>query len=129
MVKLSGYFGGHAGTMKIYVGIFEVGSGTFTVFSDSEIDFVGSYHAFGQAGTFSIRIQLADGNPAATSGRCSVTLNAATDSVAKYHADSTRLTINTTLNPTPVLIYGSQGGTQIDGIPGHNLWIGQWGMA
>src|SRR5215471_10532379 len=123
MAKLGMYFGTHAGSLKIYVGIFQVGSGTFTVFNNSEVDFTGSYEAFGQAGTFAIRIRLSGGSPAATSGPCEVTLNASTDAVAKYQVDGTKLTIATKLNPTPVAIYGSQGGTQIDGISGHNLWI------
>src|SRR5215469_12147605 len=124
MAKLGAYFGTHAGTLKIYVGLFPVGSGTFTVFNDSEVDFSGSYQVFGQAGTFSIRVRLTDGNAAATSGKCAVTLNASTDAAAKYQVDGTNLTIATALNQTPVAIYGNQGGTQIDGISGHNLWIG-----
>src|SRR5215471_20260571 len=79
MANLGMYFGSHAGSMKIYVGIFQVGSGSFTVFKDSEVDFAGSYQAFGQAGTFTIRIRLTGSNPAATSGSCEVTLNASTD--------------------------------------------------
>jgi hypothetical protein len=124
MATLGPHFGSHAGTLKIYVGFFQVGSGTFTVFNDREVDFAGSYQAFGHAGKFSIRIQLADNNPAAISGSCEVTLNAKTDASAKYEIHGTKLTIATTLNQTPVAIYGNQGGTQIDGISGHNLWIG-----
>ena len=35
-----------------------------------------------------------------------------------------KLILTTTLNPTPVSVYTSQGGTQFDGVSGHNLWIG-----
>jgi hypothetical protein len=128
MTGLSVFFGSHAGVLKIYVGLFQVGSGAFTVFNDSEVDFSGSYQAFGQAGTFSIRIQLqtTNGSLAANAGTCAVTLNAKTDPGAKYQIDSSTLTIRTTLNDIPVAVHASQGGTEIDGISGHNLWIGQW---
>jgi hypothetical protein len=129
MAKLGAYFGTHAGSLEMYVGIFQVGSGTFKTFNDAEVDFAGSYQAFGQSGTFTIRIRLTDANPAATSGPCEITLNAKSDAAAKYAVDGTKLTITTKLNQTPVAIYGSQGGTQVDGISGHNLWIGQWGAA
>ena len=129
MAKLGAFFGTHTGSLKIYVGLFQVGAGSFTAFNDLEVDFAGSYEAFGQAGTFTIRIQLADGSPAAASGACQVTMNTTTDTAAKYHAKGKKLTITTTLNQTPIAIYGSQGGTQIDGVSGHNLWIGEWGTA
>jgi hypothetical protein len=124
MAKLGPHFGTHADPLKICVGFFQVGSGTFTVFNDREVDFAGSYQAFGQTGTFTIRIRLTDSNPAAVSGPCEVTLNGSTDVSAKYEVHGAKLTIATTLNRTPVAIYGNQGGTQIDGISGHNLWIG-----
>jgi hypothetical protein len=115
MAKLGMHFGTHGGSLKIYVGIFQVGSGTFTAFDNSEIDFTGSYQPFGQpAPSASASTSLR--NPAATSGACEVTLNASTDSAANYEVDGTKLTTGTTLNPTPVTIYASQGGTQIDGI-------------
>jgi len=125
MATLGNFFGTHTGELKIYVGIFSVGSGAFTAFNDAEAGFGGSYEAFGQEGTFSIQIKLTDGNPTSKSGPCEVTLNTRTDPGAKYGADGARLTISTKLNQTPVAIYVSQGGTQIDGISGHNLWIGQ----
>lgn len=124
MAKLGPHFGSHNGSLKIYVGFFQVGSGAFTLFNDGEIDFAGSYQAFGQTGTFTIRIQLTDSSPAAVSGSCEVTLNASADATAQYEVHGTKLMIVTKLNPTPVAIYGNQGGTQIDGISGHNLWIG-----
>jgi hypothetical protein len=123
MAKLGAYFGPHAGPLKIWVGFFEVGMGSFTGFSDTDVGFAGSYKAFGQAGNFNIRIRLTDTKPA-TSGSCEVTLNASSDAAAKYAIQGAKLTITTKLNQTPVAIYGSQGGTQIDGISGHNLWIG-----
>lgn len=124
MAKLSPHFGSHAGPMKIWVGFFQIGSGSFSLFSDAEADFAGSYQAFGQAGDFNLRIWLTDGNPSATSGRCEVTLNGNADATAKYEVHGTTLTVATTLNPGPVSVYRNQGGTQIDGISGHNLWIG-----
>jgi hypothetical protein len=124
MAKLSVYFGNHSGALKIYVGFFPVGSGAFTVLNDHEVDFAGSYQAFGQVGTFAIRIRLADGSQAAASGSCEVTLNGNTDASAKYEVHGVKLTISTTLNLTPVAVYRNQNGTQIDSISGHNLWIG-----
>jgi hypothetical protein len=124
MAKLSPYFGVHAGPLKIWVGFFKVGSGTFKLFNDTEADFAGSYNAFGQAGTFNLRVRLADPNPTAVSGRCEVTLNGSADSAAKYEVHGSKLTVATTLNSTPVAVYRNESGTQIDGISGHNLWIG-----
>ncbi|MBM7488133.1 hypothetical protein ACVWWI_006316 [Bradyrhizobium sp. USDA 3686] len=124
MAKLSLYFGNHSEVLKIYVGFFEVGSGTFSVLNDSEVDFAGSYHAFGQAGNFTIGIQLTEDNSAAVSGLCEVTLNGSIDASARYEVHGAKLTIVTTLNRTLVAIYRNQNGTQIDGVSGHNLWIG-----
>jgi hypothetical protein len=124
MAKLSPYFGVHAGPLKIWVGFFEVGSGTFRVFDDTEADFTGSYEAFGQAGTFSLRVRLADRNPTAVSGQCEVALNGNSDVAAKYEVHGAKLTVATTLNSTPVAVYRNERGTQVDGISGHNLWIG-----
>jgi hypothetical protein len=129
MAKLGTYFGTHAGTLKIYVGFFEVGSGTFSVFNDAEVDFAGSYQTFAQSGTFAIRIRLTDNDPAAISGSCEVTLNEDVDDAAKYEVHGAKLTVATTLNPTPVRVYRNQGGTQIDGVSGHDLWIGQSAIA
>jgi hypothetical protein len=124
MAKLSLYFGNHSGTLRIYVGFFQVGSGAFTVLNDHEVDFAGSYQAFGQAGTFTIRIRLNDGSPTAVSGSCEVALNGSTDASAKFEVHGVKLTIVTTLNRTPVAISRNQNGTQIDGISDHSLWIG-----
>jgi hypothetical protein len=124
MARPSPYFGVHAGPLKIWVGFFEVGSGTFSLLNDTEADFAGAYKAFGQAGNFSLRVRLADPNPAATSDKCEVTLNGKADVGAKYEVHGAQLTVATTLNPTPVAVYCNQNGTQIDGISGHNLWIG-----
>jgi hypothetical protein len=124
MTKLSVYFGNHSDVLKIYVGFFQVGSGTFSVLNDREVDFTGSYNAFGQVGTFTIRIRLTDGISGAVSGSCEVTLNGSIDASAKYEVHGVKLMIVTTLNQTPVAIYRNQSGTQIDGISGHNLWIG-----
>src|SRR3954453_11776318 len=98
MAKLSLYFGNHSDALKIYVGFFQVGSGTFTVVTDREVDFAGSYQAFGQAGTFTIRIRLSDDTQGAAFGACEVTLNGSTDAAAKYEVHGVKLTIVTTLN-------------------------------
>ena len=60
----------------------------------------------------------------AQSGPCTLTLNGKTDKAATYQADSSKLTITTTLNAEPIDIYTKQSGTQVDNISGHNLWIG-----
>jgi len=125
LAKLGSYFGTHAGRLKIYVGFFEVGSGAVTLFSDAEVDFAGSYHVFGQSGEFTLGIRLTDGDQGRTAGPCEVTLNGETDATAKYEVHGAKLTIATTLNRTPVAIYPNKAGTQIDGVSGHNLWIGE----
>ena len=124
-IVLTQFFGGHSGTLSIYVGVFSVGSGTFTTFTAGQATFSGSYNAFGQSGTFTISIQplTAQSN---SSGTCQLTLNGTADNAAKYQIDGNKLTLTTTLNPGPVDIYPSQGGTQIDGVSGHSLWIGVW---
>jgi len=124
MAKLDAYFGPHAGSLKIYVGIFSVGQGSFPSFGQFETTFDGSYSAFGQSGTFDIKVLLTDKNAGATNGPCSITLNGKTDASAQYQADGSKLSIKTALNATPIEIYRSQGGTQVDGVSGHNLWIG-----
>jgi hypothetical protein len=124
-IVLTQFFGGHSGTLSIYVGVFSVGSGNFTTFTAAQATFSGSYNAFGQSGAFTISVEplTAQSN---SSGTCKLTLNATTDNAATYQINGNKLTVATTLNRTPVDIYPSQGGTQIDGISGHNLWIGQW---
>ncbi len=124
MAKLDPYFGPHAGSLKIYVGIFSIGTGDFTAFSDFQAAFAGSYSAFGQSGTFAIAIGLTDQNPASTSGACQVTLNGKSDSAAKYQVNAQKLTITTALNDAPLDIYTNQNGTQVDNISGHSIWIG-----
>jgi hypothetical protein len=124
MAKLNTYFGPHAGNLKIYVGIFSVGQGTFTHFDEFAAAFNGSYNAFGQNGTFDIKLALSDRNAAAQSGPCTITLNGKTDNAARYDATNGKLVITTALNPDPIDIYVSQNGTQVDEISGHNLWIG-----
>lgn len=127
MAKLASYFGPHSGLLKIYVFIAQIGSGSFQTFDDFQAKFVGSYEVGGQPGTFTIAISLTDHNPASASGGCEITLNDKTDKVATYHASGQKLTITTKLNDTPIDVYVSQGGTQVDRISGHNIWIGQWG--
>jgi hypothetical protein len=127
MAKLSTHFGPHIGSLNIYVGFFNVGSGKFTTFNDTETEFAGSYQIFLTAGAFNIRILLTHNNPDATTGPCEITLNESVDTTAKYEVHGEKLMIATTLNETPVAIYLNNGGTQIDSISGHNIWIGQGG--
>ncbi len=126
MVALDQYFGTHAGDLKIYVGLFKVGSGSFTSFTPTQAAFSGSYEAFGNSGNFAIVIQLLNAQNAAH-GSCKVTLNNSVDATATYAIAGSKFSLQTGLNPTPIVIYKSQGGTQFDGVSGHNLWIGQWG--
>ncbi|UWU94928.1 hypothetical protein [Bradyrhizobium sp. CB1015] len=105
--------------------VFKVGSGSFTSFNATMAAFTGSYNAFGSSGTFTIAIQLVHAQNA-TSGTCNVTLNNSTDANAAYTVSGNKFSLQTNLNPTPIDIYVSQGGTQFDGVSGHNLWIGQW---
>jgi hypothetical protein len=123
-IVLTQFFGDHTGTLKIYVAIFPVGWGSFTSFTADQATFSGSYNAFGQSGTFTISVQSLTAQ-SASSGTCKLTLNGTTDNAAKYQVNGSKLTLTTTLNSTPVDIYPSQGGTQVDGISGHNLWIGE----
>lgn len=127
MAKLTKFIGPHDGQLKIYVGMWNVGSGRFKSCKDFELEFSGSYQAFGQSGEFAIAIQLTDQNPQSSSGPCSVTLNGTTDTDAEYSVAGERLTITTALNNAPIDLYVKQTGTQVDNISGHNLWIGQWG--
>jgi len=127
MATLGPYFGTHTGDLKIYIGIFQIGSGSFVSFDDFNAKFTGSYEVVGRPGTFTIAITLSDANPAGSSGSCEITLNEETDNATTYRVDGQKLTFTTRLNDTPVAVYSSQGGTQIDGISGHNVWIGQWG--
>jgi hypothetical protein len=125
MAGLGQYFGTHTGNLKIYVGLFQVGSGSFTSFNPTLAAFTGSYDAFGNSGTFTIAIQLLNAQNA-SSGSCKVTLNDRTDTGAAYSIAGNKFSLQTDLNPTRIVIYASQGGTQFDGVSGHNLWIGQW---
>lgn len=124
MAKLEPYFGPHTGALRIFVGIFQVGSGDFPTFTDYQAAFVGSYSAFGQSGTFTISIALTDQNPSSTSGPCQIILNGKTDKAAKYQVNGPKLTITTVLAETPLNIYPNQNGTQVDNISGHSIWIG-----
>lgn len=125
MVGLDQFFGTHTGDLKIYLGLFKVGSGSFTSFNSNLAAFSGSYNAFGSSGTFTIEVQLLHAQNA-PSGTCRVTLNNSTDASAAYTVAGDKFSLQTNLNPTPIDIYVSQGGTQLDGVSGHNLWIGQW---
>jgi len=123
MAALSSYFGTHTGNLNIYIGPWQVGSGTFQPFTDLDAGFLGSYAVFGQQGTFSIRITLT-GDTSKSAGSCRIALNGQTDNAAQYQVNGTKLTFNTTLNPTPIDVYIKENGTQIDGVSGHNFWVG-----
>jgi hypothetical protein len=122
-IELAKYFGDRTGTLKIYLGFFSVGWGTFTTFTDTQMTFSGSYDAFGQSGTFTLSIQLP--NQPTPSGTCELTLNTKSDNAAQYQTAGNVLMLVTTLNPTPIKIYPNHGGTQVDGVSGHNFWIGE----
>lgn len=124
MAKLGGFFGPHGGALRIFVGFFDIGSGTFGAFGDFAAKFAGSYNAMGQSGTFTINVALTDQNATSASGPCTITLNDKTDSAATYQANGSKLTVTTALNDAPLHIYPSQSGTQIDNISDHNIWIG-----
>jgi hypothetical protein len=124
MAKLDPFFGPHAGSLQIYVASFSVGSGKFTAFSDYQADFTGSYSFLFQSGNITIAIGLSDQNAASTSGPCKISLNGNTDAAANYLVIGQRLRINTTLNDLPIDVYVSNGGTQVDNVSGHNIWIG-----
>lgn len=125
MEKLDPYFGTHAGNLNIYLAHFPVGSGSFGTFTDYLVQFAGSYSTIFSSGNFAIAIGLIDQNPASSSGPCKVTLNSQTDNAAIYSTNGQKLTITTSLNTTPFDFYVSQGGTQVDNVAGHSIWIGQ----
>jgi hypothetical protein len=113
--------------LKIYVKNFWVGNGAFNAFENSTAEFEGSYNFLGNSGTFAIAIKLTDNKPKNKSGGCEITLNGETDSGAKYRVRDQKLTLTTKLNNKAIDVYPSQGGTQIDGVSGHDVWIGHWG--
>jgi hypothetical protein len=124
MANLGAYFGPHTGQKKIYVGKFAVGSGSFPSFSNFQAQFAGSYSFLFYSGTFKIALSLSDQDSASKSGPCQVTLNDQTDNAATYKVSGKKLIVTTTLNDTPLQIYPSQNGTQVDNISNHNIWIG-----
>jgi hypothetical protein len=73
---------------------------------------------------FKIGLKLTDQNAGNTSGPCQVTLNGKTDNAASYKADAQKLTIKTSLHDSPLEIYKSKNGTQVDHISDHHIWIG-----
>ena len=124
MSKLGAFFGPHAGTLRIFVGPFAVGSGRFKSFSDFEAEFAGKYEFLGQSGTVNLEITLTDQNPDNKSGPCDITLNDKPDKKATYKVAGKTLTIKTKLNDEPISVHVVQGGTQVDNISGHNIWFG-----
>jgi hypothetical protein len=124
MATLPPFFGNHTGMLKIYVSVFAVGSGNFAIFDNEQVKFAGSYTFFTQDGAIALGLKLTDNNPAATTGTCAITLNSQTDNAATYQVVGEKLSITTTLNDGAVQVYSSQNGTQIDGVSGHNVWIG-----
>jgi hypothetical protein len=124
MAKLGPYFGPHNGGRKVYLGIFQVGSGSFPDFTDFQVQFAGSYSALGHSGLFKLGLSLTDQNTASLSGPCQATLNDQTDTAATYQVTGQKLVVTTALNDTPLEIYRSQNGTQVDNISNHNIWIG-----
>ena len=124
IASLGSYFGNHAGDMAIWVAPFRVGKGRFQTFTDFQAAFTGSYAFLGQHGTLAITVKLTDEKPEQSTGPCQLTLNDKTDDAAKYSIVGQKIVLTTKLNATPVDIYKNQGGTQIDNISNHNVWIG-----
>jgi hypothetical protein len=121
MAKLQPYFGPHAGTLKIYVASFDVGSGSFSAFADFQAAFAGSYDFLGQ---FHDRDQSLRPKWHKYIRTVPTHLNGQTDNTATYKVNGKKLTFTTSLNDTPLDIYVKQKGTQVDNISGHNIWIG-----
>jgi hypothetical protein len=125
MATLNPYFGPHAGSLTISVGFFQIGSGSFTAFSDFQANFAGSYSVVGHDGSFTLAIGLTDQNPASASGPCKITLSDKTDAAATYKVNGSKLTITTSLIDTPIDVYVQDNGTQIDNIQGQSISIKQ----
>jgi hypothetical protein len=83
MAQLGPYVGIHSGVLKIYVGIWLMGSGSFGTFNDSEARFTGTYEFLGQQGTFRIGIRLV-GDRAKRSGSCQMMLNGQIDNASRH---------------------------------------------
>jgi hypothetical protein len=124
MATLDPYFGKHTGTLKILLGQSPVGTGTFGTFNSSQAAFAGTYQVFWYSGTLSIAIKLGGSNPAAAAGPCEITLNGKTDNAATFQVNGSKLILTTALNSTPIDVYPSNGGTQVDNVSGHDVWIG-----
>ncbi|HVZ53780.1 MAG TPA: hypothetical protein VG986_17565 [Pseudolabrys sp.] len=124
MAKLTPYVGTHSGDLKIWVALFDIGSGQFKNFGDYQMEFQGSYDFAGQSGSFDIAVSLTDQQPNSPSGPCTVTLNGNTDTGAHYQTQNGKLTVTTALNQVPIDLHVKGSGTQVDNISGHNLWIG-----
>jgi hypothetical protein len=124
MAMLIPFFGTHGDDLKIYVARFPIGAGKFQSFSDFEITFIGSYTAFFQVHPLSLAIKLTDQDPNASSGPCIMTVNDNVDRSATYNTNNRKITFKTRLAQTSIDVYRSQGGTQVDGLDGHNAWIG-----
>ena len=124
MARLTTCFGPHSGELRIYVGIFKVGTGQFSSFDDFHAAFAGSYKMLGKSGALSLEVKLTDQQPNSEAGTCELNLNNQADASAKYQFGDGKLTLTTKLNETPVEVYAAEGGTQFDGVSGHKLWIG-----
>jgi len=123
MAKLGGYIGAHDGTLNIKA-FFNIGTGQFSTLSDYQLGFNGAYEFMGQSGHFGLAIKLTNQNAQETGGPCAITLNGTFDNNATYQAHNGKMTITTALNDTPIDLYVKNGGTQVDNISGHDLWIG-----
>jgi N-acetylmuramoyl-L-alanine amidase len=125
VATLDPFFGTHDGDLKVYVSGFPIGEGTFQSFTHFKANFLGSYRTFFQVNPLHLVINLTDQKADAASGPCEIGVNNDVDSTATYHASAEKITFQTKLAPSPIDVYRSQGGTQIDGINGHNAWIGE----
>ncbi len=124
MATLDPYFGKHAGQLQIYVSKFPIGNGSFGAFANFQATFTGSYTLFFQQHQLQLAIALTDKDVKAVNGPCELTMNGQVDKKETYQTNNGKMTIRTALAQTPIVVYQSQAGTQLDGLDGHNAWIG-----
>jgi len=71
-----------------------------------------------------LSIKLSDQAINAGSGSCQIIVDDKVDNSARYQTEDKKITFSTSLAQSRIDVYRSQGGTQIDGLDGHNAWIG-----
>jgi hypothetical protein len=121
---LGPFFGSQSGNLTIYVAHFPIGTGTFQAIDRFQARFSGSYKTFFQTHPLNLMIKLSDQDASSASGPCQITFNDKVDTSATYKTSRGKITFSTSLAQSPIDVYRSQGGTQIDGLDGHDAWIG-----